>query len=127
MDSLPKELYLEIFFHLSHTDQLSISRVCRLFAILVKPLLFSVLSFSGNAQNTWYDHIWKLHHYGRQKTVETAYLAAAVHEVIEMGIALYVKTFKFSPAFYVDGSIIILFSVILCTSFCSANNLETVS
>lgn len=103
MDSLPKELYLEIFSHLSHTDQLSVSRVCRLFAVLVKPLLFSVLSFNGNAQNTWYDHTWKLHHYGRKKTVETAYLAAAVDEVIEMEIALYVKTFKFSPAFYVDG------------------------
>jgi hypothetical protein len=112
MQSLPKELYLEVFSHLSHTDQLQVSQTCRLFAHLVKPLLFKVLNFDGSTQKTWYDSTWKFQHFGRKKTVETAHLASAVDEVIEMGIAPYVKTLKFSPAFYVDGMSRILCNVI---------------
>ena len=101
-DVLPtkRTLSRDLFPSLAHRSNLRLGNM-----LLINPLLFSVLSFNGNAQNSWYGHTWKLHHYGRKKAAEAAYLAAVVDEVVEMGIAVYVRTFKFSPAFYVGSKL----------------------
>jgi hypothetical protein len=76
-----------------------------------------MLNLDGNAQKTWYEPVWTQHHIGRKKSVETVHLPSAVDEVIDMGIAPYVKTLKFSPAFYVDGM-----SPILCNAIWHAKS-----
>lgn len=96
MKSLPKEIQLEIFTHLSHADQRSISKTCSSFAHLVRPLLFSVLNFDGSPQN-------HADHGSRKKAVDIAQLETAVEEVLNLGIAPYVKTFQFSPKRYRKG------------------------
>jgi hypothetical protein len=106
MDALPREVYLEVFTHLPHRDLLSVSKTCRTFAYLVKPLLFSFLSFDGQSQRTspyWSPRTpFQAPDYGRLKTVDVRYLDAAVDEVISLGIAPLVKTFKFTPAQLID-------------------------
>lgn len=103
MDSLPKELHLEIFSHLSHNDQLSISNTCRSFSYLVKPLLFSVLVFAGQAQRDYFDHGVNIQHHGRKKTVDLTQLDDAVDEILSLGIAPFVKEFRFKPFRYAFG------------------------
>lgn len=103
INSLPKELHVEIFSHLSHTDHIHISKTCHSFAQLVRPFLFDILHLSGDAQDDWFDHTWEIHHYGRRKTTFLGRLSATVDEIISLDIARYVKHFKFSPAQYVEN------------------------
>jgi hypothetical protein len=107
MEKLPKELLLDIFTRLPHGDQLSISKTCRSFAQLVKRLLFSFLSFNGEAQVDCDDYAngtgQPVRRCGRKRTVDIAQLDAAVDEITSLEITPYVKTFKFCPASYAPG------------------------
>ncbi|KAF2262567.1 hypothetical protein CC78DRAFT_618468 [Lojkania enalia] len=101
MDRLPKELIWEIFTCLSHKDHLALLQTCRLFTHLIQPLIFHVLSFDGRPQGGWFDHATSTSYHGNRKAVKWAHLDDAIDEVVHLGIAPHVKTFYFSPAFYV--------------------------
>jgi hypothetical protein len=106
MADLPKELYLEIFSHLPQRHLFSISQTCRAFAVLARPLIFEEISLVGDVQHGCYysegDQLNVLYP-GRSKTVDTLSLEANVNELIELGIAPYVKKLKFGPKHYIDG------------------------
>jgi hypothetical protein len=107
MADLPKEVYLEIFSHLPQRYLLSISQTCRSFAALAKPLIFEEVSFAGDVQQGRYylegDQFISVLYPGRSKTVDMLSLETSVDEIIELGIAPYVKKFKFGPKHYIDG------------------------
>ncbi|KAF2113063.1 hypothetical protein BDV96DRAFT_150620 [Lophiotrema nucula] len=101
--SSPQELYLRIFTHLSHTDRIVISQTCRVFAHLVKPLLFSSLNFDGQPQAPFYDHRTSPYLSSRSRMVQWSNLDEIVDDILTMGIAPCVKQFRFSPELYVEG------------------------
>lgn len=105
MATLPKELYLQIFAYLEYRYLRAVCETCRTFAALVRPLMFEVLQFRGDAQpqQYYFENSAQVRYPVRVKTVELAHLDEAVEEVLRLGFVRYVKTFKFGPKFYVSG------------------------
>jgi hypothetical protein len=58
METLPKEIYLEIFSHLSQRDLRPVSETSRIFAALTKPRRFEIVHFDGHPQGfqCWSDY-----------------------------------------------------------------------
>lgn len=104
MNTLPYEVYLEIFSHLPRSHLRSVSLVCRSFAALTKPRRFEELVFHGDAQENafTYEEVRK-GWIGRSRTVEVTSIEDAVKEVLSLGIATHVKTFVFGPRYYGEG------------------------
>jgi hypothetical protein len=94
---LPEELYLEIFSYLPQHHLRLVSRTCRTFATLTKPLMFKTLHLDGSAQVSI--------HSGRSQTAEVGSLESTVDELLALDIARHVRKLKFSPGYYVDGKL----------------------
>lgn len=103
MNSLPEEIYVEIFSHLPHRYFYTLSLTCQRFARLVKPVLFATLVLHGDAQSRRYPSTRdsdRTPYTGSTKSVELAHLNTVVEELLDLDVARYVKRFKFSPKFY---------------------------
>jgi len=110
---LPDELYEEIFSHLSQHHLRSVSQTCRVFATIVRPLMFATIHLDGSPQSErireegvreepsrWVQYP------GRRRTVDLGTLKSTVDELIAHDIACHVRNLKFSPGYYVDGELI---------------------
>lgn len=108
MDTLPLELVIDILGYLDHYDLLSLSLTSRTFRALVKHhFLFDILHLDGAEGMPVYHQrggpFGQFVSARRERTVKLSELDSAVEEVIGMGIASFVRTFKFSPARYVKS------------------------
>lgn len=112
MDSLPPEVQQTVAECLCPTDLKSLRLVNKRFSNVAARPLFEVLNFSGNEQSDHYGIVGLtgdfgnetsyLTHLGRKRTVKYAELPKAVEEVLPL--AKFVKTFKFSPAYYREST-----------------------
>lgn len=106
MESLPPEVQQIIAGCLNSYDLKALRLVNKRFSNIAARPLFEILNFSGNEQADRYELIGivanptpEYHKYpSRKRTVQYTELPEAVAEVLPL--AKYVKTFKFSPAFY---------------------------
>lgn len=110
MESLPPEVQQIIAGCLNSYDLKALRLVNKRFSNIAARPLFEILNFSGNEQADRYELIGIVanstpayHKYpSRKRTVQYTELPKAVAEVPPL--AKYVKTFKFSPAFYREST-----------------------